>query len=119
MHELAITDSIIKQAITEAQKHNAQRINKIKLKIGVASAIIPNCVEFYFDILKKNTIAENAKLDFEIVPIVIKCPQCQSQVQITPENGEKLNSKLLGCECNAGIELIEGNDVLIEYIDIE
>ncbi|MEO0132377.1 MAG: hydrogenase maturation nickel metallochaperone HypA [candidate division WOR-3 bacterium] len=119
MHELSITESILKCSISEAQKHNAHRINKIKLKIGVASAVIPNCVEFYFDILKKNTIAQNAKLDFEIVPLTIKCPKCGHKVTLAPDHEEKLTSRLLACNCDAGIELVEGNDVFIEYIDID
>ena len=41
MHELAITEGIIAAAVPEAQKHGAQRILEIRLKIGELSGVLP------------------------------------------------------------------------------
>ncbi|MEO0091314.1 MAG: hydrogenase maturation nickel metallochaperone HypA [candidate division WOR-3 bacterium] len=109
MHEFSITQSILNQALSTAQKHNAKRINKIKLQLGEASAIIPECVSFYFDQIKIGTIAENAVLDFEKIPLKTRCPKCKKEftgLEIT-------------CNCQKGVEIISGQEMIIEYIDIE
>jgi hydrogenase nickel incorporation protein HypA/HybF len=119
MHEFSITAQIIKVALKEAEKHHAKRINKIKLKVGVVSAIVPNCVEFYFNELKKDTIAADAKLEWELVPLIIRCPRCKTEIVFDIENNKKINSQLLSCDCNQGVELVQGNDIFIDYIDVE
>ena len=76
MHELAITEGIINAAIPEAEKHGAKRILEIRLKIGELSGVLPECIQFYFDIASRGTIAENAKLVVEKVPVTIRCLDC-------------------------------------------
>ena len=62
MHELAITEGIISAAVPEAEKHGAKRILKIHLKIGELSGVLPECIQYYFDIASRGTIAEKALL---------------------------------------------------------
>lgn len=119
MHELAITQSIFNQALAEAKKHNAKNINKIKLKVGEASAIVPDCVQFYFDTLKKGTIAENGKLEFEVVPLKLRCPKCEKEIILPKQGNDNLKDYKMPCDCQKGVEIVSGNDMIIEYIDVE
>lgn len=119
MHELGITQSIFNQALAEAEKHKAKRIKKIKLQVGEGAAIVPDCVQFYYDTLKKGTIAEQSMLEFEIVPIKLRCPQCHIDVQMPQESDINSTAYQMPCDCHKGVEIISGNDMIIEYIDIE
>jgi hydrogenase nickel incorporation protein HypA/HybF len=119
MHELAITQSIFNQALAEAKKHKAKRIKKIKLQVGEGAAIVPDCVQFYYDTLKKGTIAEQSVLEFEIVPLKIRCPQCKKEIKMPQASDIDFSSYKIPCDCNKGIEIVAGNDMIIEYIDIE
>lgn len=76
MHELAITEGIIRAAVPEAKKHGARRILEIHLKIGELSGVLPECIQYYFDIASRGTIAENARLTVEKIPVTISCPDC-------------------------------------------
>ena len=76
MHELAITEGIIRAAVPDAEKHGAKRILEIHLKIGELSGVLPECIQYYFDIASRGTIAENAKLTVEKIPVTIACPDC-------------------------------------------
>ena len=76
MHELAITEGIIHAAVPEAEKYGAKRILSINLKIGELSGVLPECIQYYFDIASRGTIAENARLVVEKIPATIHCPDC-------------------------------------------
>lgn len=109
MHELSITQSILEQALSEAKKHKAKKINKIKLQVGAGTAIVADCVQFYFDTIKTGTIAEKSILEIETIPIKLRCPKCKKEykdLEIT-------------CDCKKGVEIVSGQEMLVEYIDVE
>ncbi len=73
MHELPITESILKIALDAA---GARRISAINLIVGDLSSILDDSVQFYFDILSKDTPAENAVLHFLRLPGTLTCLGC-------------------------------------------
>jgi hydrogenase nickel incorporation protein HypA/HybF len=109
MHELAITESILNQSIAEARKQSATAINVIKLKIGEGQSLVPECMQFYFETIRKGTLAAKAVLEIETVPVKVVCPKCRAEIK-------DLNPT---CKCQAGAEIVSGQDLSIEYIDIE
>lgn len=119
MHELAITQSIFTQALAEVKKHKAKHIKKIKLQVGEGAAILPDCVQFYFDTLKKGTIAENGVLEFEVIPIKLRCPKCKKEIVMSQSSNMDIGSYDMPCDCKKGVEIVSGNDMIIEYIDVE
>jgi hydrogenase nickel incorporation protein HypA/HybF len=109
MHELSITESILKLSLAEAKKHKAKSIKKINLLVGEAVSVVPDCVQFYFDTLKKKTIAKDAVLAIKTVPLVIRCPKCKVQFKDLE----------LVCKCQAGVEIVSGQELMIESLEIE
>jgi len=76
MHELAITEGIIRAAVPAAEKAGAKKILAIRLKIGELSGVFPEYIQEYFDMASKGTIAEGARLCVEKIPPAICCPDC-------------------------------------------
>ncbi len=109
MHELSITRSLLDQALTEADKHGAKRISRIRLLLGEGGSVVPDCVQFYFDEMKKGTVAAEAELEFKAVPLRIRCPKCGLEFGRIEEM----------CECNSGGEVVSGQELVIESIDID
>lgn len=109
MHEFAITRSLLHQVLTEAQRLKATQVTRISLLIGENSAVVPECVQFYFDRLKEGTLAQGASLTFRKVPLRIRCPKC----------GKEVSSMENMCDCNVGGEITGGNELMIESIEIE
>ena len=64
MHELAFTEGVIKVINAEAQKQGFTKCLGITLSVGRYSGIIPECIQEFFPIAAKDTIAEHAKLTF-------------------------------------------------------
>jgi len=68
MHEFGVTENIVKIASDKATEAQASKITKINLVVGELSGFVPDCIQFYFDFLSKDTVAE---LNFvaEIAPL--------------------------------------------------
>lgn len=113
MHELAITQNILDIAINEAKAAQASQITKIRLVIGELSGVVPECVQFYFDFLKKDSIAENASIDFEIIPTELRCRDCQTTFKL-----EDSNWNCPRCH-SANLEIIAGQNCFIESIEVD
>jgi len=109
VHELAVTESLLSQALAEARNHGASRITRISLLLGESSSVVPDCVRFYFDELKHDTPARDAALEFRTVPLRIRCPRC----------GREFGKVEEMCACNAGGEVLSGQELVIESIDVE
>jgi len=134
VHELSITRSLLDQALSEAEKHGARRINRIRLLLGEGGGVVPDCVQFYFDEMKKGTAAAGAELEFKRVPLRIRCPKCGAEWGPSPSSlappslypppnlnlNLDLNLYLTGmCDCNAGGEVVSGQELVIESIDVD
>lgn len=113
IHELSITEEILSVSLENAHSENARRIVAIHIKIGEITGFNPESIQFYFSIISKGTIAENAELKMEIVPSSAKCITCgkvysiEERVLICPYCGD-VNSKIL-----------TGKDVIIETLEVE
>lgn len=76
MHELAVTKGLLKICLEEGEKHKIKKIRKINIKVGELTDLLPACIEYYFNIVSKDTIAENTKINVENIPVEIKCNEC-------------------------------------------
>ena len=112
MHELSITQNILEIATEQAELAGATKVTNVYLVIGQLSSIIDDSVQFYWDIISKNSIAENAKLHFCRVEAEIKCLECHHQY--------KLENELIPCpECGSiNIKFITGDEFYMERIEI-
>ena len=113
MHELPVTQSILDIALKHGQKAGAKRIIDLHITIGQLASIIDDSVQFYWDIISKDTIAENAILHFTRIPAKFKCLDCEHSY--TPEDGE------LACPTCGSIRvnIIAGKEFFLDSIDIE
>ncbi len=66
MHDLVAAQDTVKAACRIAEKNKLKKITKITIKLGKIiehnSELSPENLQFNFELVKKNTLAENAKL---------------------------------------------------------
>jgi hydrogenase nickel incorporation protein HypA/HybF len=77
MHEMGIAMQIVEisTASIPADLMGAQ-VEKVNVKIGKLSAVVPESLRFCFQIVSQDTPLCNASLIIEEIPIVIKCLDC-------------------------------------------
>ena len=112
MHELSVTESILAIALKHAAQAQATKVTDIHLVIGRLSSIVDESVQFYWDIISKDSIAENSKLHFHRVEAEIECLEC--------DHHYKLENELIPCpECGSiNIKFITGDEFYMESIEI-
>ena len=113
MHELAITEGIMEAAVPEAERAGAKKILEIRLKIGELSGVLPECIQEYFNIVSRGTIAEGARLSVEKIPITIDCLSCGY-------NGEIPKRKIHCPVCDSSeIKLRTGREYFVDSLEVE
>ena len=83
MHEVGIAQEAVETAIECAARAGGTRVLLIKLRIGALSGVVPDALEFAFDLVTKETAAEGAKLEWEWVPVKCRCEPCGKEFEPT------------------------------------
>jgi hydrogenase nickel incorporation protein HypA/HybF len=105
MHELPITESILKIVLKHAEMNGVRKVTAIHLQVGKLSDLEDDWIQRYFDYLSKNTLAEGAKLKIERTPIRVQCHSCSTSYEaemarmgdlVCPTCGEKGGTLLSG-----------------------
>ncbi len=113
MHEMGIVLQIIEIAgasIPDDLKGTS--VERVNIKIGKLSAVVPDSLTLCFEIAAKGTVFEGAVLNTTEIPLQLKCRAC-SHEWIVDEPAfycEKCN--------NGGIDIISGRELDIESIEI-
>jgi hydrogenase nickel incorporation protein HypA/HybF len=113
MHELSIVANLFEILDEQAKKKKAKKIISVKLKVGKLSGVVPECLETAFDVYKKETIAEGAKLKIEEVPLRVKCRRCGAEIA-------KDDFIFVCSSCGSRqLETLSGTELLLEKIEME
>jgi hydrogenase nickel incorporation protein HypA/HybF len=113
MHEMAVTQSILDIAVRHALQAGASRITHINLVIGEMSGVVDDSVQFYFDFLSQDTIAQGAKLVFDRRPAVYRCGECG-----TTFHPQGLDWACPACEALA-FEVVSGREFQVDSIEVQ
>jgi hydrogenase nickel incorporation protein HypA/HybF len=113
MHELPVTENILKIALRHAGDAGASRITDVYLVVGQLSSMVDDSVQFYWDILTNDTPAKGAQLHFRRVPTEMVCLSCQHRY--SPDQAD------LACPNCGGvsIQVVAGEEFYLEAIDVE
>jgi hydrogenase nickel insertion protein HypA len=114
MHEASIALSIIDIVQAKCMEEGCGSVDSIRIRIGKAAGIMPEALVFAFDASKDTTVAKNAKLMIETVPVGGTCNGCKKEFE-APDNAQYvLECPLCG---STSFEITKGREM--EIIDME
>ena len=113
MHELSITQSMFDIIMAQAREADAEKVEKINLVIGELTGVVGDCVQFYFNFISKDTLAEGATLSFTMVPPKVQCQDCDKISEI-----EELNWFCPYCGSQS-LKIIAGKELFVESIEVK
>ena len=97
--------SALSLALNQARQSGATRVHTIRLRIGALSGVVPDALEFAFEVLTPGTLAEGSQLAIEKVPARFWCATCTREFQSDDMFAECPDCHNLSGELRAGREM--------------
>jgi hydrogenase nickel incorporation protein HypA/HybF len=108
MHEMAITQSVVDAVCEHAA---GRRVHCVKVEIGALCAVVPDSMQFCFELATQGTVADGAILDMNVRPGVARCRSCANEFE--------LRDLILLCDCgSADVEVLVGREMKILSMEV-
>ncbi|QTA79124.1 Hydrogenase maturation factor [Desulfonema limicola] len=113
MHEMGIAMQLVEiaSAAIPGDMENIQ-VEKVNLKLGKLSSVVPDSLRFCFEIITKETLLAGAELCIQEIEVTARCNDCNAEWTIT--------GPAFSCEkCKSGnITIVSGQELEISSIEI-
>ena len=113
MHEIKIAEDLSLIVLGTARKENLLKVTKVNISFGQLIQIVPEIFEFAFRETVRDSVAQDAEVDIEIVPVKMKCKNCGIDFQVKANLFE-----CIGCS-STDLEIIQGKELFIKSIEGE
>lgn len=115
MHEFSICEGLVRAVRQEMKKHGAPAgsLRRARVVVGALHQIVPENLEFAYEVLVRDTEAAGSRIELRVVPITAKCGACGWTGTVTPP-------VFLCGACNSGdLELTTGKELYLDNLEIE
>jgi len=113
VHEVGITQSILEIAVDHARQAGAAKITALTVEIGALSGVIPEAVEFCFEAVAKESMAEGATLTIVRIPGQGRCLDCGQTLEM-----DTYTFSCPHCE-SFNIERLQGDELRLTEVEID
>ena len=113
MHEMGLVQNIFDIVLKTAEQNSISKVLRINIRAGQMRAIVPEQLQFCFEILSKESpIVEGAELVVEILPVKGKCKSCTHEFAV-----EEFQFVCPECK-HEDIEVLQGMELLVSNIEV-
>ena len=113
MHELKIAEDLSRIVIETAEREKLIKVTKVNISFGQMVQIVPDIFRFAFSETVSGTVAENAHVSIEVIPVKMKCNECG--------NDFKIIDNTFTCDTcgSTDLRIIQGKELFINSIEGE
>ena len=113
MHEMGLVQNIFDIVLRTAEQNSVSKVLRIHVRAGELRAIVPQQLQFCFEILSKESpIMEGAELAVETLPVKGKCKSCSHEFTV-----EEFRFLCPECE-HEDIEILQGMELMVANIEV-
>jgi len=109
MHELSIADAVVQIASRHAR---GRRVTRVELRVGHLRQVVPDALDFAFELVAEGTPVEGAELVMEEVPASVRCEACGAE--------STLAAFPAACPACGSLKVeVTGGDELLDALELE
>jgi hydrogenase nickel incorporation protein HypA/HybF len=110
VHELSLANAIVDTVVRHA---DGRRVTAVQLRVGALRQVVPASLDFYWDVVSRETACEGARLEQELVPARLRCAACEDEWDLE-------RPVLLCPRCGSGesVEVASGDELEVESIEV-
>ena len=109
MHELAITQSVVDVV---RRRTGDRRVSTVRLQVGRLSGVVPDAMQFCYELVVAGTPLADSSLEFELTPGQGHCRTCGADTELT--------DLILLCQCgSADVEVVAGKELRVISVELE
>ena len=113
MHELSVCIALLDKVQQIASEHGASRVSRIELKLGPLSGVEAPLLRNAYPLAAAGTVAEDAELTIDVVPVRVRCSQCDAESDAEP-------NRLLCRACgDFRTNIVSGDELLLERVELD
>ena len=113
MHEMSLMGGVFEVIEQTLSLHEVKRVLQVKLKVGELTNAEPEALEMAFEAYSKDTLCEGAELIVERIQVRGRCRKCQHVFTV-----KTMFFLCPNCQ-NTSIEVIQGEELLLESLEVE
>jgi hydrogenase nickel incorporation protein HypA/HybF len=110
VHELSVSSAVVATVVRHAA---GRRVTGVHVRVGRLRQVVPDSLEFYFELVARDTVCEGARLELEVVPARLRCEPCAREWEIS--------TPAFRCPACGGadVAVLSGEELEVESIDVE
>lgn len=111
MHELSIAKDLLAIVEKTAAEHGLVRVSGLRIVVGALGNVVPEALEFAFEVAGRGTVADGARLDIVEVPVTVRCNACRSETELE-------DFAFLCTACGSvDVDVLRGNELYLDSIE--
>ena len=111
MHEYSIVTSLLGRVEDAVKGYRVNAVRSLTVRVGELSGVDAGLLRTAYELCAPGTLLNHSELRITEVTARWGCPRCNRDVP----RGERLAC----AECGAGARLIEGDEIMLERIELE
>lgn len=96
----------------KCQEEGYQKVESVRVRVGKASSVQPEAFSFAFEVVKKDTVAQNARFIIDLIPLGGTCSACGNRF-------ETEEAYILECPSCASLSLQITHGYELEMVEME
>jgi hydrogenase nickel incorporation protein HypA/HybF len=109
MHELSIATAVLNTALGHAED---RPVEVVVMRVGSLRQVVPDSLRFYWDIVARDTLCEDARLEIAEIEAGLRCDDC----------GREWAPQIVAFRCpdcaSAHVTVTAGEELEIDYLEL-
>lgn len=103
---------IVQDTLNKERLDGSVKLKEVAVQVGELVAVVPESLEFCFNVLAENTAMNGVQLKIEIVPLTVRCQDCQRQFHVE-------NFLFICPRCQSTkLDIIRGQELIISHLEV-